>query len=158
MSVTDVYNPANYKVQSTSGSSNGSGPDRFENLGVDDFMRLMVAQLQNQDPMNPTDNKDMLAQLNMMRQIASSDKLGLSMDSIMLGQSVATASNLLGKTVTGIDSIGEEISGVVDRVVFEAGQPKVYIGKRSLALSSVTQIVPTATATPEATADVKNAA
>ncbi len=102
----------------------------------------MVAELQNQDPLNPSDNKDMLNQLNSMRQIVSSDKLSSSLDSIMLGQSVATASNLLGKTVTGPNQLGEKTTGTVDRVVFEDGKPKVYIGQYALQLDSITEIVP----------------
>jgi len=139
MSIADIYNPTNYRIE-TSASSSSNTKDRFEDLGVEDFLRLMVAELQNQDPLNPSDNKDMLNQLNSMRQIVSSDKLSSSMESIMLGQSVATASNLLGKTVKGTNQLGEETTGTVDRVVFEDGKPKVYIGLHALQLDSITEI------------------
>ncbi len=141
MSIASNYNPADYRAESSSSSSSGA-KDRFEDLGVEDFLKLMVAELQNQDPLNPSDNKDMLNQLNSMRQIVSSDKLSSSLDSIMLGQSVATASNLLGKTVTGTNQLGEKTTGTVDRVVFEDGKPKVYVGQYALQLDSITEIVP----------------
>ena len=140
MSVTSFYNPAEFRIESSSSSSSNT-KDRFEDLGVEDFLRLMIAELQNQDPLNPSDNKDMLNQLNAMRQIVSSDKLTNSLESIMLGQSVATASNLLGKTVRGINQLGEETTGTVDRVVFEEGVPKVYVGLHALRLESITEIV-----------------
>jgi flagellar basal-body rod modification protein FlgD len=138
MSFVSTYNPTDFRIEST--TSSGS-KDRFEDLGVEDFLKLMVAELQNQDPLNPSDNKDMLNQLNSMRQIVSSDKLSSSMESIMLGQSVATASNLLGKTVKGMNQLGEETTGTVDRVVFEDGNPKVYVGIHALRLESITEIV-----------------
>jgi len=140
MGVASFYNPTDFRIESsTSNSSNTK--DRFEDLAVADFLRLMIAELQNQDPLNPSDNKDMLNQLNAMRQIVSSDKLTGSIESIMLGQSVATASNLLGKTVKGTNQLGVETTGVVDRVVFEEGTPKVYIGLNALKLESITEIV-----------------
>jgi len=139
MSALGFYNPTDYRIESSL-SSSSSTKDRFEDLGVEDFLRLMVAQLQNQDPLNPSDNQDMLNQLNAMRQIVSSDKLANSMEAIMLGQSVATASNLLGKTVKGTNQLGEETTGTVDRVVFESGTPKVYVGLYALQLDSITEI------------------
>ncbi len=149
--ITNNFNIADYRVESyTSSSSTSSTADRFENLKVEDFLKLMVAELQNQDPLNPMENTDMLNQINQMRQIVSNDKLATSLDAIMLGQSVATASNLIGKTVTGTDELGNTVSGVVDRVVFENGNPKVYVGNKSLDIGNITEIVPTAVSEPKA--------
>ena len=140
MSFTSFYNPVDFRIESSASSSSNT-KDRFEDLGVEDFLRLMIAELQNQDPLNPSDNKDMLNQINAMRQIVSNDKLNNSIEAIMLGQSVATASNLLGKTVKGTNQLGEETTGTVDRVAFEEGVPKVYVGLYSLRLDSITEIV-----------------
>lgn len=137
---SSVYSAANYNVK----SSSSSGTSSFEDLKVEDFLKLMIAELQNQDPLNPMDNSDMLAQINQMRQVVSNDKLSSTLDSILLGQSVATASNLLGKTVTGTNQLGETTTGVVDRVVFEDGSPKVYVGNYVLSMDSITEIVPSA--------------
>lgn len=139
------FNPADYRAESSSSSTQSTEKDRFEDLEVEDFLKLMIAELQNQDPLNPMDNKDMLNQINQMRQIVSNDKLTSSLEAIMLGQSVATASNLLGKTVTGTNQLGDRTSGVVDRVVFEEGKPKIYVGAHILDLESITEIIPTAT-------------
>lgn len=135
--IYSYYSPTEYNVASSTSSSGSS----FEDLGVEDFLKLMIAELQNQDPLNPASNTDMLNQLNQMRQITSNDKLSNSLDAILLGQSVATASNLLGKTVTGTNQLDEEITGTVDRVVFEDGVAKVYIGNNALEVNSVTEIV-----------------
>ncbi len=148
--ITNNFSIADYRVESyTSSSSSSSTADRFENLKVEDFLKLMIAELQNQDPLNPMENTDMLNQINQMRQIVSNDKLATSLDAIMLGQSVATASNLIGKTVTGTDELGNTVSGVVDRVVFENGSPKVYVGNKSLDIGNITEIVPTAVSEPK---------
>ena len=147
MSLVSNYNPADYRVESTASSTASGAKDRFEDLGVQDFLKLMVAELQNQDPLNPSDNKDMLNQLNQMRQITANDKLANSLDAILLGQTVTTASNLLGKTVTGTNQLGEKTTGTVDRIMFEEGKPKVYVGNNALQLDTITEIVPTEVST-----------
>jgi len=55
-------------VTSVSGSSPANTPataqpSAYSQLGVRDFLSLLTAELQNQDPTNPTDNKDMVAQM-----------------------------------------------------------------------------------------------
>lgn len=140
--ISSIYNPANYRVESSTSQQDTNG-NRFEDLKVEDFLKLMIAELQNQDPLNPSDNKEMLGQLNQMRQIVSNDKLTNSLDSIMLGQSVSTASNLIGKTITGVNQLGDKTTGVVERVVFEEGVPKVYVGLNAIKVESITEIVPT---------------
>jgi flagellar basal-body rod modification protein FlgD len=53
-------------VSGPNGASPAAGtplPSAYSNLGVKDFLGLLTAELQNQDPTNPTDNKDMVAQM-----------------------------------------------------------------------------------------------
>ena len=114
--------------------------DKYNDLAAEDFLKLIVAELQNQDPMNPMDNTQMVTQISQIRQITSNDKLTSTLDAVSLGQSVATASGLIGKQVTGTAEDGLEITGKVDRVVFENGQPSLYIGNRVIKPQNVTQI------------------
>ena len=45
----------------------------------------MITELQNQDPLNPMDNTQMLEQINQIRQIGATDKLTSTLDSVLLG-------------------------------------------------------------------------
>ncbi|MDR1960600.1 MAG: hypothetical protein LBQ54_16435 [Planctomycetaceae bacterium] len=136
-----LYDSTQYKVSSSvSSTANATGTDRFQDLGTESFLKLMVAELQNQDPMNPTDNAQMLQQINQIREISSNDKLSTSLDAVLLGQNMATAAGLLGQTVTGVDTLGEKVTGTVDHIVFENGTPKLYVGTSILEVGNVTQI------------------
>jgi len=140
-SILDAYDPTKYKAGGTSSSgSNTTGTDRFQELGTESFLKLMVAELQNQDPLNPTDNAQMLQQINQIRSIASNDKLSTTLESVLMGQNMATAAGLMGQTVTGMDSLGETVTGKVDRVVFEDGTPKLYVGTSIIEIKNVTEV------------------
>ncbi|HXN30703.1 MAG TPA: FlgD immunoglobulin-like domain containing protein [Polyangiaceae bacterium] len=72
-------------------------------LGTDDFLKLLMAQLQNQDPLQPTDGTQFVTQLAQFTQVqqtvAQSTTLG-NISTQIQGLSNANASNLVGKTVT----------------------------------------------------------
>jgi hypothetical protein len=92
-----------------------------------DFLTLMIKELQNQDPLNPLENKDMLAQISQIRGIGASDKLTQTLDSVLLGQNIASATNLIGAQVTAISDDGERITGLVDSVSIDKGSPKLKV-------------------------------
>ena len=85
-------------------------------LDSNDFLKLLIAELQNQDPMAPSDSIQMLQQVSQIRQITSNDSMIATMDSVRTGQEVATASQMVGKRSAALNSDEQEIEGLVDRV------------------------------------------
>jgi flagellar hook assembly protein FlgD len=92
-----------------------------------DFLKLMIKELQNQDPLNPLENKDMLAQISQIRSVGATDKLTQTLDSVLLGQNIASATNLIGAQVSAISDEGERITGLVDSVSIDKGTPKLKV-------------------------------
>lgn len=134
------------QVPSTAGSSSStsSSTDRttrkLNELDIDDFLKLMISELQNQDPLNPMDNKDMLAQISQIREIGSTDKLTSTLDTVLRGQNFASATSLIGKTVKGLDNMGLNVTGKVDRVTVANGVNTLHVGSSQLKLSNVAEI------------------
>ena len=83
--------------------------------------------MQNQDPLNPMDNSEMLAQINQLREIGSTDKLTSTLDSVLLGQNITSSTNLIGKDIQAISDDNQKVSGTVTRVSIEEGQPKLHL-------------------------------
>ena len=97
-------------------------------LGKDDFLKLLVAQLQHQDPMNPTDNNEFMSQMtsySTLEQVTNLAKTNAEMASTLtMGQSLA----LLGKTVTYVGEDGRTThTGVVEKVVTDGGVAKLTV-------------------------------
>ena len=130
-SISNLYNTAGNT------SKSNTGGDRFQDLDTQAFLKMMIAELQNQDPLNPMDNAKMLEQISQIRSITSNDALTGSIESLQMGQSMATAASLIGKTIVGQDVLGEEAVGVVEKVAFEDGKPYLYVGQTIVELSKV---------------------
>jgi flagellar basal-body rod modification protein FlgD len=132
---------------SQSGANTGTSQvvrDRMQDLDVDQFLKLIIAELQNQDPLNPMDNAQMIQQFGEIRAIASTDKLSTTLDGVQLGQALASASSLMGRTINGLSDSNTQVDGVVDRVTVVDGVPKLHVGTNIVDLKNVRAIVPTA--------------
>jgi flagellar basal-body rod modification protein FlgD len=127
-------------TSSTTNSSVAATSDRLNELTMSDFIKMMVAELENQDPMNPMSNTEMLQQISQIRSITSNDRLTSSIEALTLGQALSTASSLIGKTVTGVNTLNESITGKVDKVTIENGTAKLYVGSSIINVGNVTGI------------------
>lgn len=89
-----------------------TGASSMYGLTTDDFMKLFLAQLQNQDPTKPVDDQQMLSQLSQMSQIQTLQNV----EKALSGSQLAQSSALIGKNVTGLDVNGTAVNGVVTSV------------------------------------------
>ena len=122
-------------------ASASSSADPFSSLSLNDFVTLLVTELQQQDPTQPVDNSTILNEVSQMQAISSNMQLSTTMQSMQLGQSVSTGSSLLGKTVTGVDTNNNPVNGVVDSVTVASGQVQVNVGSQIVNISNVSSIV-----------------
>jgi flagellar basal-body rod modification protein FlgD len=130
-------------VQGQTGTQ-ASSSDAFQNLNLDSFIKLLVAQLQNQDPMNPTSNTEILQQVSQMQSINSTSKLTSTLQSVLLGQNVSTAGSLIGRTITGLTdgSNPQTVTGTVDKATIIGGVAKLQVGSDTISLNNVAAILP----------------
>jgi flagellar basal-body rod modification protein FlgD len=82
-------------------------------LGKDDFMKLFLAQLQNQDPTQPADDKEMVTEMAQFTMIDTLQQVATALAGTQLAQSSA----MIGRHIQGMDANGKSVSGVVDRIV-----------------------------------------
>ncbi len=121
----------------TTGGSKGSS---VQNLDMDHFLKLMIAELQNQDPLNPLENHQLLEQIGQIREVGATDSLTKTLDAVLLGQNVSSASNLIGKEVRALNDKGSNVEGTVERVTIIDGAPTLHIGQEQVKLSNVSEI------------------
>ncbi|NMO96161.1 flagellar hook capping FlgD N-terminal domain-containing protein [Paenibacillus lemnae] len=127
------YSPSNIKK---AGSSDG------QVLGKDQFLSILITQLRYQDPMQPMQDKEFIAQ---MAQFTSLEQLmNISTQLTEMRQSLGAASSLIGQKVSWIqsDSSGNSSvkSGVVDSILIREGMHYARIGAAEVALDQIVQI------------------
>ena len=77
------------------------------------FLRLLIAQLQNQDPLNPIDSTEYMAQLAQFSSVEQSIQVNQKLDTLLTSYSLSQADALIGRSVT---SSAGDVSGTVEAV------------------------------------------
>ncbi len=127
---------------SSASSSTSTTSDAMSSVGVNDFLKLLLTELQNQDPLNPTDTNDILNQVSQIKAIQSNQQLTDTLTSMQLQQGLAAASSLLQKNVKGLTDSGETITGVVGSVTINDSAVTLNVGDQSISLKNVSEITP----------------
>lgn len=97
-------------------------------LGKQDFLLLMIQQLQNQDPLEPMKNEDFIAQLAQFNSLEQMQNLNKTMESLGNLQILAQTSSMVGKTVTATSADGASvIGGTVSSVDFSSGTATLVV-------------------------------
>ncbi|MFF2888078.1 flagellar hook capping FlgD N-terminal domain-containing protein [Paenibacillus sp. NPDC057967] len=113
-----------------------------DTLGKDQFLSILVAQLRNQDPMQPMQDRDFIAQ---MAQFTSVEQLmNMSGELALMRQSIGSASSLIGKWVQWYeyDEAGQVTTstGQVDSILSKDGILYSKIGNKEVALDYLVSI------------------
>jgi flagellar basal-body rod modification protein FlgD len=84
-------------------------------MGKDDFLHLLVTQLQNQDPLNPSDSTEFTAQLATFSSLEELQNINSTLATVSTSQSVLTNSQ-------AVDYIGKQIQAVGDQLFLNNGE------------------------------------
>lgn len=92
------------------------------------FLQLLVAQMRYQDPMNPTDSSQFLAQSAQFTALEKMQDVADQTAALFAAQMAFGASGLIGKSVTWTDADGVDQTAMVSGVTFGASGPVLDVG------------------------------
>jgi flagellar basal-body rod modification protein FlgD len=154
--------PTGYTTKAAASPDTVTNPSA--NLGESDFLTMLVTQLENQDPTNPTSNTDMIAEMSQFNSLAqltdmntssttansSLSSLNTNIEALIAMQNTTQAASLIGKTVTvnipastasdGTAIPASTVTGPVSVVTFVNGTPMININGTTYGLSQVATI------------------
>src|SRR5215212_8536785 len=93
-----------------------SQADRGDQMGKDVFLKLLVAQMKNQDPSNPADTSQMMAQTATFTQVEKLEELAKQNAALLALQRSSSAAALVGRAVQYTDENGATKTGTVSSV------------------------------------------
>ncbi|ADB48484.1 flagellar hook capping FlgD N-terminal domain-containing protein [Conexibacter woesei] len=107
-------------------------------LGKDDFLKLLIGQMQNQDPLNPTDGAEYMGQMTQFSILEQITNLGQTTQAAASNDYDAQAIRLIGQTVSYLARVNEDgrsvlrsFTGRVESVTFTSSGPQLTIDGRT---------------------------
>jgi flagellar basal-body rod modification protein FlgD len=118
--------------------------DKSRQLGKQDFLKLLMAQLQNQDPMKPMDDTQMIAQMAQFSALEATEQLNSTIQQSNNVQTIAQAGALIGKYIKADQADGTSTTGAVTGVKFTSTDgvtsPTVLVNGKDVDYSTIRQI------------------
>ena len=109
-------------------------------IGRDAFMKLLLAQLQYQDPLKPMDDTDFIAQLAQLNTLEQLERLNQAFESFMGHQDLMRGSELIGRTVSALTEGGDLVRGTVSAAKIRDGEVILVVDETEVSLQSVSVV------------------
>ena len=128
------------------GSTTATTGQDLSGISGEDFMSILIKQLELQDPFEPMTNQEMISQMSTIRELEMNTRLAERLEQLTDQQGFASASGLIGKEITGTVSDSEgneyEIKGLVTGVEFtSSGEVLLQLDSGlELPITSLTQV------------------
>lgn len=116
----------------------------IKTLDQQDFLKLLVAQMTQQDPLNAKSDLEMIPQMVSFTQLEQSKTMQSDIEQLRAEQQLLQANSLLGRTVEIQDGSGARVTGPVSAVQMEEGTPKLVVNGRRFDLGQLSSITPAA--------------
>jgi flagellar basal-body rod modification protein FlgD len=133
--------PITDSTTSTPTSSSTTPTNPNGTLGDNEFLQLMVTQLQDQDPLNPTNSSQYLSELAQFTSLEQETNTATSTQQLATTNQTTEALSLLGQSVSYTDAAGNSATGVVTSVDLSGTTPSLTIGSTSGISTSQVQAV-----------------
>lgn len=109
-------------------------------LGKNEFLKLLTAQLQYQDPMKAMDNTQYIAQLAQFAMVEQIENLNDSMNNLINIQNTQLGTSLIGKEVK-VTKEGESYTGIVDKTSNLDGKLTISVNGQVYSIDEIEEII-----------------
>ncbi|MCG2594956.1 flagellar hook capping protein [Ramlibacter sp. XY19] len=126
-------------------SASAPAVSQASSLGLQDFLKILLTQLNYQDPLKPMDNQEFMAQMAQFTALEQSQRLNDKLDLLIANQAALQSVGLIGRTVD-VTTEGGKVTGTVTSLSLQGEQPKVSVSTSTgtvladVALSQVSAI------------------
>ena len=134
-------NPISTGATGATGATGPAARNTSTTLGKDDFLKLLVGQLQHQDPLAPSDDQQWIGQMAAFSQLEQVSNTAETTQKIVDTLNMNGTLSLIGRTVTYLDEAGASHSGVVQTVDVAGGKASLTVdGVAGIDSGRVTQV------------------
>lgn len=136
--ITDASNAA----ANAAATAAGLAPEARKNddLDKDAFLKLMVAQLRYQDPLNPADSQAFMAQTAQFTQVERLSELVEQGANTLAATGISTAASLLGRNIEYLDLDGKQQVGKVTAATPTVDGVLLHVGDKNISLDRLVKL------------------
>ncbi|GAP22530.1 flagellar hook capping FlgD N-terminal domain-containing protein [Leptolinea tardivitalis] len=134
----------NYTGAASETSSSSKSTTSTQNTSAD-FMSLLLAQLTNQNPLEPMDDTEMVSQMVSMNSLEELQKITKAIQTMSQTNQFASAATLMDKTVTYLNDDEEPVSGKVSGITMANSEVYLTVGGTSVKLSDIVKVTSSST-------------
>ncbi|MBC8324336.1 MAG: flagellar hook assembly protein FlgD [Verrucomicrobia subdivision 3 bacterium] len=109
-------------------------------LGQNEFLKLLVTQMRNQDPMQPVSDTEFIAQMAQFSSLEQTKTMSADITKLRQGNDFLQATNLLGKEVRLNLGDMEFTKGIVTDLNVKDGEARIIVGDKTYTLDQVTSV------------------
>ena len=120
-------------------------------LGQNEFLKLLVTQMRNQDPMQPVSDTEFIAQMAQFSSLEQTKTMSADITKLRQGNDFLQATNLLGKEVRLHLGDMEFTKGIVTDLNVKDGEARIIVGNKTYTLDQVNSVSSEAPETEENT-------
>ena len=125
-------------------AATAASADKTKQLGKQDFLKLLMAQLQNQDPTKPMDDSQMIAQMAQFSALEATQGLQQTIQQSNNVQTIFQAGALIGKYIQANESDGTSTTGAVSGVDFTSTNgvvsPTLQVDGKDVGYSNIVKV------------------
>ena len=111
-----------------------------QNMGKDDFLKLMVAQLKYQNPMEPSKDLDFIAQTAQFSSLEQMTNLNAKVIELISSNRQLYANTMIGREITWTDADDNIKSGIVSKVELNDGEPVLLVNNEKVSLDQIINV------------------
>ncbi|MEI8131606.1 MAG: flagellar hook capping FlgD N-terminal domain-containing protein [Leptolinea sp.] len=104
------------------------------------FMSLLLAQMKNQNPMEPMDDSAMISQMAQLNSLDELKKISLSLSTMSSTNQFLSAATLIDKNITYMNAEDEEMAGKVSGIAMDGTDIYLTVGSASVLLSKLRSV------------------
>jgi flagellar basal-body rod modification protein FlgD len=128
-------------VESFNKSLGQNGRQAKNILGKEDFLKLLIVQLEHQDPTNPLDDKEFIAQTAQFSSLEQMTEMNKTLSTLIDSSKTNLSYSLLGRRVEVLDeATGKMESGIVTDVQFNGGAPSITFNGITYGIDAVKKV------------------
>ncbi len=139
---TVAYDNSDSNVDGVSAVNNTQKPiKRPDELGKDDFLKLLLTQLKYQDPLEPLKDKDFIAQMAQFSTLEQITNMSRALEKSIYNNP-STVFSLIGKSVVYVDQEGNEAKGKITGARFDGNEWLLVIddGKSEITMGAIKEV------------------